>query len=251
MARYVVCMRPRKIHVQGDLFAPKRRKRRRGVKLGRPPRGPRSSERHKRRLDFRPTQPIHVTCRVEEAVETMRRRDAYHAVRKAMLLTLGSAEFRIVHISLERDHVHLLVEANDKYALARGMQVFQSAAARLLNKAISKARRRLRRGRVFQDRYHPVVITNPTQAHHSLSYVLNNWRRHKRDEGGETMFWDVDFFSSGPMFDGWKELDGTRYPLPDGYVPLPVAMPHTWLLAQGWKRAGTISMHGRPGPRAR
>src|SRR5262249_10885656 len=149
------------------------RKRRRGVKLGRPPKGPRSSERHKRRDDFKPSQPIHVTCRVEQPVGTLRRRDAYHAVRKAMQLMLGKGDFRIVHVSLERDHVHLLIEADDKHALARGMQAFQSTAARLLNKAITKARGRIRRGRVFSDRYHPVIITSPTQAHHSLSYVLN------------------------------------------------------------------------------
>jgi hypothetical protein len=90
-----------------------------------------------------------------------------------------------------------------------------------------------------------------TQAHHSLNYVLNNWQRHKQDEGGESMFWDVDFFSSGPVFDGWKELEGsrTRYPLPAKYVPLPVAMPQTWLLSVGWKRAGVLRMHDVPGPR--
>lgn len=120
-------------------MSPKRRRRRRGVKLGRPPKGPRSSERHERRLDFKPKHPVHVTCRVERPIGTLRRRDAYHAIRKAMHVTLGATDFRIVHVSLERDHVHLLTEADGKYALARGMQVFQSAAARLLNKAVTKA----------------------------------------------------------------------------------------------------------------
>jgi hypothetical protein len=36
--------------------------------------------------------------------------------------------------------VHLLVEAKDKAALARGMQGFQISAAKQLNRAISKRR---------------------------------------------------------------------------------------------------------------
>ncbi len=236
--------------MQLGLFAKKKRRRRRGVRLGRPPKGPRSSERHKRRESFAPTDPIHVTCRVEKPVGTLRRRDAYHAVRKAMHVTLGRADFRIVHISLERDHVHLIVEASDKTALASGMQTFQSTAARLLNKAITKARGKLRRGRVFCDRYHPVIITTPTQAHHALAYVLNNWRRHRHDAGSD---WNVDYYSSGPSFDGWKELEGANPHelIPDGYKALPVARPETWMLQTGWKRAGPISMFDVPGPSSR
>jgi hypothetical protein len=38
---------------------------------------------------------------------------------------------------------------------------------------------RPRRGKVFGDRYHLTVIRTPTQARHSISYVLNNWRHHE------------------------------------------------------------------------
>jgi len=62
------------------------------------------------------------------------------------------------------------------------------------------------------------------------------------------MFWDVDYFSSGATFTGWKERDGTAYPLPEGYEPLPVCSPRTWLASVGWRKRGSISMFARPGP---
>jgi putative transposase len=135
-------------------------------------------------------------------------------------------------------------------ALARGIQGFQISAARALNQAFAKTTGRARRGRVFSDRYHAVPLTTPTQVRHAMRYVLNNWRRHREDQGIETMFWDVDYFSSGVSFTGWKELHGASYlpSAPKRYVPLPVAGPRTWLLAEGWQRAGTISMYSVPGP---
>ncbi len=241
--------KPRKKHLQQALAFKTWGGKRKGA--GRRPKGSRPGEKHERRPEHEARHPVHVTLRVEAAIGTLRRRDAYHAVRKAMYATLVRADFRIVHISLEHDHVHLLVEADHKLALSRGMQGFEIAAARQLNAAVSKARGRRRTGRVFADRYHARVITSPRQARHALSYVLNNWRKHKQDRGMESMFWDVDYFSSGVSFCGWRELDGSPFlpPVPPGYERLSVSRPRTWLLEKGWMRSGSISMHARPGPR--
>jgi hypothetical protein len=57
-----------------------------------------------------------------------------------------------VRLALLPSRVELLVEADDKLALARGMQGFQVAAARALNSA------RARRGTVFPDRYRPTIL---------------------------------------------------------------------------------------------
>ena len=97
---------------------------------------------------------IHVSLRVAEDVSRLRRRDAYRAIRKAMQVVLGRADFRIVHASIQANHVHLLVEASDKVALARGLQAFQISAAKWLNKAELGHTGRARRGPAFPDRYH-------------------------------------------------------------------------------------------------
>src|SRR5215468_5148623 len=120
----------------------KRGGKRRGA--GRPPKGTRAGSPHKQRPFLHARYPVHVTLRVVSAVGNLRRRCVYQAIREATLTTARREDFRIVHLSIQRTHVHLLVEANDKAALARGMQGFQISAAKHLNAAISKSRPGLR-----------------------------------------------------------------------------------------------------------
>ena len=215
---------------------------------GRPPKTYRSSEPHTTRARFSKTTAVHVTLRVVGAIGNLRRREAYHAVRQAMHVVNARTDFRIVQISLEDDHVHAIVEADNDTALSKGIQAFQISAAQRINRALSKRGLPRRRGQVFSDRYHSRLITSPTQARHTLNYVLNNWRRHQQDQDIERMFWDVDYYSSGTTFTGWKELTGSMYELPEGFQPLPVARPHTWLLEKGWMKAGgELSMYAVPG----
>jgi REP element-mobilizing transposase RayT len=166
-----------------------------------------------------------------------------------MYAVVERASFRIVHIGIERDHLHLLVEADDHESLWEGVRAFESSAAQRLNHAISIAAGARRTGKVFADRYHARLITSPTQARNAIAYVLNNFRRHGYDRGMETMFWDVDYYSSGPSFDGWAELDDSPFlaPTPD-YPRLSVCRPRTWLLRTGWRLAGPIRKRDIPGP---
>src|SRR5262245_3389436 len=107
---------------------------------GRPPKGTRAGSPHKERPFLHARYPVHVVLRVVGAVGNLRRRCVYQAIREATLTTALREDFRIVQLSIQRTHVHLLVEANDKLALARGMQGFQISAAKHLNAAISKGK---------------------------------------------------------------------------------------------------------------
>ena len=136
---------------------------------GRPPKGKRSSEPHKERPFLNARYPVHITLRVVREVGNLRRRCVYQAIREATLTTALRENFRIVQLSIQRTHVHLLVEAKDKAALAAGMQGFQISAAKHLNAAISKGRSGpRRRGVVFPDRYHAEIITSPRQDRKSV-----------------------------------------------------------------------------------
>src|SRR5690349_4483335 len=203
---YLSCMaRSKRSGPQGQLVLfPKRGGKRRGS--GRPPKGPRAGSPHKTRPFLHSRNPVHVTLRAIGAVGNLRRRCVYRAVREATLTTARREDFRICHLSIQHNHIHLLVEASDKRALASGMQGFQIAAAKHLNAAISKDRPGpRRRGTVFPDRYHAEIITTPTQARHALNYVLNNFRKHGEDRAGPASTWKVDWFSSGIAFPGWAE----------------------------------------------
>jgi len=224
------------------LVAPTPRRKRK-AKMGRP-KQPGAGVPHRRRPVLSSRHPVHVVLRVVGAVGSLRRRLAYHAVRAATIVAVQRQDFRIVHLSLQRTHIHLLVEAADRRALSRGMQSFQISAAKQLNRMISKGRPGpRRRGAVFSDRYYAEVITSPLQARRALSYVLNNWRKHREDRDARLASWDYDWFSSGWSFPDWAEFAGDPmfHPPPAGYEPLVVRQPTTWLLRTGWKKHGLIS----------
>src|SRR5882672_10761256 len=207
----------RRRHVQQALF--RRGGKRRGA--GRKPTGPRASERHAARPDFKPYHALHVVMRVAPSVGTLRCRRMYKAMREATITAALRDRFRIVHVSLQRNHVHLLVEAEHKAALASGMQGFAISAARHVNTALCHGERP-RRGKVFADRYHVEVITTPTQARHAIKYVINNWRKHREDQHGLASTWLVDPFSSSISFPDWKELEDKDFmwPIRATYDPL-------------------------------
>jgi REP element-mobilizing transposase RayT len=215
---------------------------------GRPPKGARAGSPHKTRLDLSPRCPVHVTLRVVRAVGSLRRRFAYRAIREATLTTARRESFRIVQLSIQRTHLHLIVEADNKAALAAGLQGFQISAAKHLNAEISRSAAVRRRGAVFPDRYHAEIITSPRQARHALSYVMNNFRKHQEDQVSPASAWTIDWFSSAAMFTGWAEYGDEAFLWrgPETYDPLIVYQPRTWLLKEGWRKAGEISCRAVP-----
>ena len=241
-------VRVRKRHVQQELF--RHGGKRKGA--GRKPNGKRAGSAHKRRPSIKKYEAGHVVLRVTPAVGSLRKRIMYRALREATIAValrelayddVGGA-FRIIHISIQRTHVHLLVEADNKRALARGMQSFQISAAKHINREYSVKHElaQARRGNVFVDRSHLEVIKTPRQARRALAYVLNNWRKHREDRDEVTSDRNVDPYSSGVLFLGWKEREeaAVLWKWRDSYDPLVVYLPKTWLLSQGWLKHGRI-----------
>src|SRR6185312_3922202 len=166
----------------GDLRGTKREagKGRGKRKRGRP-RKAGSGEWHQKRPAVKASEPLHITLRTVKRVGRLRTAAVYRAVREAMIVMLVRETCRIVQLS---------IEAENRTALAKGMQAFQISAAKHINAEISKgklkgiswyeAKRRglvigeRRKGQVFADRYHEEKITTPRQARNAIAYVLNN-----------------------------------------------------------------------------
>ena len=245
--------RPRKRHVQIELPKLDKNGQRRGGKrpgAGRPAKGPRSSERHETRAVFKRGEPVHVIMRASAGLGSLRTRSIMRAIHEAtIIVTRHEARFRIIHVSLQRTHIHLIVEAENRVALATGMQAFGISAARHINRVISERTGEKRRGRVFADRYHARILKSPRQVRNAIAYVLNNWRHHGEDKREIAKGWVIDPFASGVWFTGWKERDekGYTYRAPPGYVGFVVWQPTLWLLREGWKRWGLISAYEVPG----
>src|SRR5262245_13754405 len=92
--------------------------------------------------------PVHVTLRVTSGLDALREYMLFETVEKAIHAGARKRAFRVIEYSVQRDHIHLIVEANDKVALSRGMQGFAIRIAKRVN-----ARLR-RKGAVFADHYH-------------------------------------------------------------------------------------------------
>ncbi len=246
--------RKRDVQTELDLVRDKNGQRRGGThkRTGRPPKGERAGSPHKRRDEINARHPQHVTLRVVERVGWLRRRHMFRAVRAAIAAVAKHDAFRIVHVSVQSNHIHLLCEATGKMPLARGVQGFQISAAKHLNGEVSVRTGEKCRGQVFPDRYHVESISSVRQARHALAYVLNNWRRHRQDNGRAGLVGGrIDPFSSGLAFPGWSEpLPTATFSLPTDYEPPLVSRPQTWLLAEGWKRASPINVFEVPGSRA-
>ena len=194
---------------------------------------------HRARPTLSSKHPVHVTYRLERYVRALRDRDLYHVFRRVLACYLAWPGFWIVHISIQTNHLHLIVEAADRDALTAGLKSFAIRCAKALHKRCGTS------GKIFAFRYHDTQITSPRQAHNAVTYVLNNWRRHHLDlTPSGTIHWcPVDPYSSGVAFAGWSKRVDVR--LPAGYAPLPVSPPQTELL----RRLGPIDPFAYPGPR--
>ena len=204
---------------------------------GRKPKGARPGASHRARPEHDPRHPVHVTMRVVGSAAGLRCKDMYLAIREATITSAKHEDFRIIHLSIQRDHLHMIVEADSRAALSSGIRGFSISAARQINKAYTERGGDRRMGRVFADRYHARPLTSPRAVRHALAYTLANWRKHGEDQAAFARTWNVDPYSSGALFGGWKELASSPvfWPLPPTYQPLIVFRPRTWLL-QNWSR---------------
>jgi len=140
---------------------------------GRKRRSPRRNVPHRPRARFR-NGALHVTLRLRAEVWNLRTHRCFRALRRAFERGCERFGYRLVHFSVQGNHIHLVVEAPDAVQLGRAMKGLEVRMARALNKVMN------RRGRVFADRYHSHLLRSPREAANAVRYVLENWRVHGR-----------------------------------------------------------------------
>ena len=171
----------------------------------------------------------HVTLRLRAEVWNLRTRRCFRVLERALRASKERhGDARFVHFSVLGNHVHLIVEADDREILARRVQGLEVRIARALNRAMA------RRGRVFADRYHVRVLRSPREVRTALGYVLRNAFRHYGLRG-------IDEYSSGAWFHGWREEPQERPTATHGPSP-PTSEPKSWALRTGWRRLGPIAL---------
>ncbi len=169
---------------------------------------------HLRRPDFAARHPVHVTMRLQPGVGYLRGYRRAKAVESALRDARERFGVRIVHYSIQGNHLHLVVEAESPSALSRGMQGLCIRLAKRLNKLTG------RRGAVFADRYHAHPLKTPRETKHAVRYVRTNYRHHS-----------LEYLPAG-----WTDpLASARFTEANPPRDAPVVAPSVWLLRVGWR----------------
>jgi REP element-mobilizing transposase RayT len=183
---------------------------------------------HRARPGHKAAHPVHVTLRARAGLTSLRSPRVFPAVRDA-LAAASRQSFRVIHFSVQSDHLHLIAEASDKLALERGILGLIIRLARAINRALGRT------GAVWGDRYHARALKSPREVRNGIVYVLYNFKKHHAGDSRR-----VDPCSSAPWFDGFRD------PLPRVLDPPPTWAPRTWLANVGWRRHGLIKFDEAP-----
>jgi len=178
-----------------------------------------------------------VTLRVRQDVPSLRNLRFLQEFQASLREACERGEFRVCQYSIQRDHLHLVVEAAGKEALARGMKSVAARLARAVNRVFG------RKGPVLFGRYHLRVLRTPREVRNALAYVLLNVRKHWRQRNGTPPPVRLDIASFGRWFDGWKR----RPPMAEQRGLSEVARPCTWLLSKGWRQHELVDPAEVPG----
>jgi REP element-mobilizing transposase RayT len=198
------------------------------------PRSKASGIPHTRRSEFSAEHPLHVTLKICEGLPSQRKRRAFKAVMRSFAEgksdAKGTGGFRLTQFAVLGNHMHLMVEADSREHLASAMGGLKTRLARALNKVWERS------GTVFKERYHDVALNNPSRVKNALNYILHNGRKHGI-VGLERWF---DPCSSARWFDGFGDaIADTKWP--DSLVQA-----KTWLLVNGWRRRGLLTLVPAP-----
>ncbi len=182
---------------------------------GRKPKLDRPGVQHVSRPTLSKHHPVHVTWRVLPHVWNLRSQRSFRRIAAAFAAACGRDGFRVVHFSIQVNHLHLIVEAADAVQLSRGLQGLAIRIARGMNRLMGC------RGKVFADRFHEHVLRSPVQVARAVAYVLGNFWIHALRRGERVNRSEPDWYSSAVEHPG----------------PALVAPAESWLLRVGFRRA--------------
>jgi len=167
---------------------------------------------HRRRPSLSPTVPLHVTLRMEARVYNLRSDRSFRVIERALLAATQRDDARIVHFSVQGNHIHMLVEADERRALSSAMRSLAIRIGLGMNRLMRSS------GKVIAHRYHARQLRTPTEVYRALGYVRRNHSHHAR-RLGRPVATSVDRYSSDS----------------EHVFAAPAAK--TWLLSIGWQKS--------------
>jgi REP element-mobilizing transposase RayT len=125
----------------------------------------------KRPLITKPTS-LHLTVKILRTKANLKNKMVL-TILKRSIMNARKMGLRVIHFTLEYDHVHLLIEADNNFILGKGMQAFGVTFSKAIN------RMRKIKGGVYKHRYHFRKIVGARQLKNVLNYIFKNGIKHK------------------------------------------------------------------------
>jgi REP element-mobilizing transposase RayT len=161
------------------------------------------------------SRPHHVTVKFVHGTWNLRSQRCFRPIRDALATVKRErAGVRIVQFTVQHNHLHLIVEADDRASLSGAMRSLLIRVARGVNAVMGA------RGRRVRERYHEHILRTPAEARNALRYVLRNRDHHLAQ-------WAAP---RGPELDEFGSIAHRDV----------VRAAASWLLREGWTRAGPL-----------
>ena len=127
--------------------------------------------RHTKREEILRPSPLHLTIKLKKAniQNKVILNGLRHAIMRARLQGL-----KIIHFSLEKNHVHLYVESQNNEILGRAMKAFGVSLVKKINRHFKT------NGSCYKTRYHLHILRSATEVKRVIHYILNNGIKHRR-----------------------------------------------------------------------
>jgi REP element-mobilizing transposase RayT len=145
-------------------------------------------------------------------VYNLRSDRSFRVIERALFAAAQRDDARIVHFSVQGNHIHLLVEADDRRALSSAMRSLAIRIGLGMNRLMGSD------GKVIAHRYHAHQLHSPTEVFRALGYVRGNHAHHAR-RLGRAVPTSTDRYSSDSVH----------------VFAAPAAK--TWLLSIGWQKS--------------
>lgn len=136
---------------------------------------------------------LHLTIKVQKIKADIKNKMILTMLKKA-ILNARRMGLKVIHYSLEYDHVHLLIEADNNVILGKGMQ----SLGVTLSKAINRTKRI--KGRVYKHRYHFRKINSARELKNVMFYIFNNGVKHGASKSLNTIYNSFSAEIKFPLF---------------------------------------------------
>lgn len=120
---------------------------------------------HRPREVVKHYHPLHINFKFRTTIKSK----ASLRILKRALINARKQGLRIVHFSMQSNHIHLIIEAKDNSILTSGM--------RALTVTFAKG---IKMGRIQVERYHLHILRTKREVKHAVHYVAFNKQKHEK-----------------------------------------------------------------------